>query len=95
MSSRYDTLHHLYYKKKNTPPSFLWEALEAENCPEITMLGKIIAQKRCKYHCFCLFWLVAMENVVFEVVGFYGVLMCFMHMFSQNTVNTSASEEVV
>ena len=29
--------------------------------------GKIIAQKRCKYHCFCFLWLVAMESVVFTV----------------------------
>ena len=36
------------------------------------------AQKRCKYQCFCFLWLVAMESVIFEFVGIYGVsCMCF------------------
>ena len=46
---------------------------------------KIIAQKRCKYQCFCFLRLVAMEDAIFEFVAIYGVL-C---MFSKNTVNTS------
>ena len=45
--------------------------------------GKIIAQKRCKYQCFCFLWLVAMESVIFEFVGIYGVS------------NTSAFEKVL
>ena len=58
-------------------------------------LLKIISQKRCKYQCFCFLRLVAMEGVIFEFVGFMHVfyacvtvLRCFMHVFSQNTVNT-------
>ena len=42
--------------------------------------------KRWRYRCFCLFLLVAMENVIIEFVGIYDV---FMHVFSQNNVNTS------
>ena len=38
--------------------------------------GKIIAQKRCKYQCFCFLWLVAMESVIFEFVGIYDVRAC-------------------
>ena len=47
--------------------------------------GKIIAQKRCEYQCFCFLGLVGMESVIFEFVGIYG----FVHVLSQNTVNTS------
>ena len=38
------------------------------------VFGKIIAQKRCKHQCFCFSGLVAMESVIFEFVGIYGVL---------------------
>ena len=33
-----------------------------------------------------------MENVIFEFVGIYGYLRCFVHVFSQNTVKYSISD---
>ena len=54
--------------------------------------GKITAQKRCKYQLFCFLWLVAMESVIFELVGFYAAsCMCFQkHWYwSKNTVKYS------
>ena len=62
-----------------TPPSLSWEVSDAKNGPKRTFFfGKIIAQKRRKYQCFCFLLLVAMESVIFEVVGIYGVsCMCF------------------
>ena len=52
---------------------------------------KIIAQKRCKYQCFCFFLLVAMGDASFEFVAIYGVLcMCFVRWF-KNTVKYSVS----
>ena len=61
------------------PPSLLWEASEGKNCPKRAFFPKIIAQKRCKYQCFCFFLLVAMGDASFEFVAFYGVLcMCFL-----------------
>ena len=64
--------------------------------------GKIIAQKRCKYQCFCFLLLVAMESVIFEFVGIYGVsCMCFhktlsipvsLRRRSKNTVKYSISD---
>ena len=63
---------------RGRPPSLFWEASEAKNGPKRTFFGKIIAQKRCKYQCFCFLRLVAMESVIFEFVGIYGVsCMCF------------------
>ena len=42
-------------------------------------IEKLIAQKRCKYRCFCFLWLVAMEDAIFEFVAIYGVLcMCLL-----------------
>ena len=62
-----------------TPPSLFWEASEAKNGPKRAFFfEKIIAQERCKYHCFCFLWPVVMESVIFEFVGIYGVsCMCF------------------
>ena len=79
-----------------------WEASEAKNCPKIAFFEKIIAQKRCKYRCFCFLWLVAMEDAIFEFVAIYGVLcMCFLKTLSiplffkrwfKNTVKYSISD---
>ena len=49
-------------------PSLFWEASEAKNgqkmIKNVIFFGKIIAQKRCKYQCFCFLRLVAMESVL-------------------------------
>ena len=66
------------------PPSLFWEASEAKNCPKIAFFEKIIAQKRCKYRCFCFLWLVAMEDAIFESV--------FSKRWFKNTVKYSISD---
>ena len=65
------------------PPPLCFGRLQKPK--KVQKFWKIIAQKRCKYQCFCFLRLVAMENVIFEFVGIYGVHACVF----TNTVNTS------
>ena len=56
----------------------VWEVSEAKSGPKLRCFEKALP-KRWRYRCFCLFLLVAMENVIIEFVGIYDVLcMCFL-----------------
>ena len=64
----------LYEPSHGYPPLFV----RSQMAQKEPFFGKIIAQKRCKYQCFCFLWLVVMESVIFEFVGIYGVsCVCF------------------
>ena len=85
-----------------TPPLCFGRLQKPKIVQKEPFFGKIIAQKSCKYQCFCFLWLVAMESVIFEFVGIYGVsCMCFhktlqipvfLRRWSKNTVKYIISD---